>query len=47
MMNAELDRLNGLLKGKAGELDDFRVRYSKLESTLTQYKNIESKVQDQ
>lgn len=28
------------------EADDFRVRHSKLESTLIQYKNIESKVKE-
>lgn len=38
--------MNGLLRGKAQELDDFRVRYSKLESTLIQFKNIEAKVQE-
>lgn len=45
-MAAEMDRLNGLLKNKTQEIDDFRTRYSKLETTIIQYKTIESKVQD-
>jgi hypothetical protein len=30
----EIERLNNLLKNQAGELNDFRIRYSKVESTL-------------
>jgi len=46
ILNAELERLNGLLRGKAQEVDDYRVRHSKLESTLVQYRTIENKAQE-
>lgn len=34
------------MKGQAGELNDFRIRYSKVEGTLAEYKSIEVKVRD-
>jgi hypothetical protein len=34
------------LKGQAGELNDFRIRYSKVESTLSEYRNIDVKLRD-
>lgn len=46
VLNGELERLNGLMRGKVQEVDDFRIRHSKLESTLVQYRTIESKVQE-
>ncbi len=45
-MSKELERLNGLLKSQAGELNDFRIRYAKVEGTLSEYKTIEVKVRD-
>lgn len=46
MLTKEIERLNGNLKNQAGELNDFRVRYSKIESSLNEYKNIEEKLRD-
>lgn len=45
-LTKEIERLNNLLKNQAGELNDFRIRYSKVESTLSEYKTIEMKVRD-
>lgn len=45
-LSKELERLNGLLKNQSGELNDFRVRYSKLESSVSEYRNIDLKVRD-
>ena len=45
-LTKEIERLNSLLKGQAGELNDFRIRYSKVEGTLSEYKNIEVKLRD-
>jgi hypothetical protein len=42
----EIERLNNLLKNQAGELNDYRIRHSKVESTLAEYKTIELKVRD-
>lgn len=46
LLNGEIDRLNNLLRGKTQETEDLKVRHSKLESSLIQYKNIEAKVQE-
>lgn len=46
MLTKEIERLNGNLKNQAGELNDYRVRYSKIESSLNEYKNIEEKLRD-
>lgn len=35
-----------MLKSQAGELNDFRIRYNKVEGTLSEYKTIEVKVRD-
>lgn len=45
-LTKEVERLNGLLKSQAGELNDFRIRYSKVESTLSEYKSTEVKMRD-
>ena len=45
-LTKEIERLNTLLKGQAGELNDFRIRYSKVEGILSEYKNIEVKLRD-
>lgn len=45
-LSKEVERLNGILKSQGGELNDFRVRYSKLESSLGEYRTIETKVRD-
>jgi hypothetical protein len=45
-LTKEIERLNNLFKNQAGELNDFRIRYSKVEGTLSEYKNIEIKVRD-
>jgi predicted nucleic acid-binding Zn-ribbon protein len=45
LLNGEIDRLNNLLRGKTQETEDLKVRHSKLESHLIEYKNIEAKVQ--
>ena len=34
------------MKNQAGELNDFRIRYSKVEGTLSEYRNIDVKVRD-
>lgn len=33
-LTKEIERLNNLLKNQAGELNDFRIRYNKIENTL-------------
>lgn len=45
-LSKEIERLNQLLKNQAGELNDFRIRYNKIEGTLSQYRSIEVKVRD-
>lgn len=45
-LTKELERLNNLLKTQGGELNDFRIRYSKIENTLNEYKSIEMKMKD-
>lgn len=40
LLNGEIDRLNNFLRGKTQETEDLKVRHSKLESSLIQYKNI-------
>ena len=35
-----------MLKTQGGELNDFRIRYSKVEGTLSEYKTIEIKLRD-
>ena len=45
-LTKEIERLNGILKSQGGELNDFKVRYSKLESSLGEYRSIEGKVRD-
>jgi hypothetical protein len=32
--------MNNLLKNQAGELNDYRIRYNKIEGTLNDYKSI-------
>ena len=46
LLNGEIDRLNNMLRGKTQETEDLKIRHSKLESSLIQYKNIEAKVQE-
>ena len=45
-MNKEIERLNGLMRNNINEIKDFQTRYSRLESTIAEYKNIENKMQD-
>jgi hypothetical protein len=45
-LTKEIERLNNLFKNQAGELNDYRIRFSKVEGTLSEYKNIEIKVRD-
>lgn len=44
LLKGELDRMNGVIRSKIQENDDFRVRHSNLESKLIEYKSIEGKV---
>jgi len=46
IMNKEIERLNGLIRNNVNEIKDFQIRYSRLESTIGEYKNIENKMQD-
>jgi len=41
MMQAENERINGILKSRLGEIEDWRNRYSKLEITLNNYSNVD------
>ncbi len=45
-LTSEVERLNGLMKNQAGELNDYKIRYNKVEGTLSEYKSIEIKVRD-
>jgi predicted nucleic acid-binding Zn-ribbon protein len=45
-LSIEIERMNNLLKNQAGELNDYRIRYNKIEGTLNDYKSIEVKVRD-
>lgn len=46
IMNKEIERLNSLIRNNVNEIKDFQIRYSRLESTIGEYKNIENKMQD-
>lgn len=46
LYKVEIDRINTVIKSKIQENDDFRVRYSNLESKLIEYKSIEGKVRE-
>jgi uncharacterized small protein (DUF1192 family) len=41
-----MDRLNGLLRSRQQEIDDYKTRHSRLEQSLIQYRTIEVKVLD-
>lgn len=45
-LTKEIERLNGLLRNQGGELNDYRIRYNKIESTLSEFKTIEIKLKD-
>lgn len=40
VLNNEVDRLNNLLRSKTQEIEDLKIKHSKVESTLSQYRNI-------
>jgi hypothetical protein len=35
-----MERLNGIIRNNMSELKDFQTKYSKLESNLSEYRNI-------
>jgi len=37
MMQAENERINGILKSRLGEIEDWKNRYSKMEATVANY----------
>ena len=41
-----MDRLNNLLRSKTQEVEDAKTKNNKIESTLSQYRNIEIKMQE-
>jgi Tfp pilus assembly protein PilN len=45
-LSSELDRTNGLLRGRQQEIDDYKTRNSRLEQSLVEYRTIEAKVRD-
>ena len=46
MLNSELDRLNGLLRNKQQEVEDYKTRHSRLEQSIVEYRTIETKLRD-
>jgi uncharacterized small protein (DUF1192 family) len=46
LLSQEIERLNGVLKSRADEIEQWRVNYSKLEITINEYKVIESRGKD-
>jgi DNA repair exonuclease SbcCD ATPase subunit len=46
LLSQEIERLNGVLKARADEIEQWRVNYSKLEITINEYKVIESRGKD-
>jgi hypothetical protein len=34
-LSKEIERLNNVLKNQSGELNDYRIRYNKIEGTLS------------
>ena len=42
MMQAENDRINGLLRTRQGEIEDWKGRHSKLETTISNFSHIET-----
>lgn len=54
MMQAENERINGILKSRLGEIEDWKNRYSKMEATVANYsvvdrekKNVQDKLNNQ
>ena len=46
MLNSELDRLNGLLRNRQQEVEDYKTRHSRLEQSIVEYRTIEAKLRD-
>lgn len=46
MLGGELERLNGLMRSKQQEIEDSKVRHTRLEQSLNEYRVIEGKVRD-
>lgn len=38
--------MNGIIRNNMNEVKDYQTKYSRLESTITEYKNIEIKMKD-
>jgi len=45
-LGREIDRLNQILRGKDQEVNDYRVRMSKLEDQMSEYKNVDVYLKD-
>lgn len=41
MMQAQNDRINGILKTRLGQIEDWKGKYIKLESTIVNYANVD------
>jgi hypothetical protein len=41
MLQAENDRVNNILKGKQGEIEDWKTRHNKLENSIKNYSYVE------
>jgi len=46
LLNKEVERLNKLVRGQNDELTDFRTKYTKVESSLKEYREIEHRVRE-
>lgn len=44
LLNEEIERLNSILRGKLQEIDDYKVRYIKIETELKDYRGVEIKI---
>lgn len=42
----EIERLNGIIRGNINQLKDYQTKYNRLESTISEYRNIEMKMKD-
>jgi peptidoglycan hydrolase CwlO-like protein len=46
MMSKEIERLNGIIRNNNNEIRDGQIKFQRLESTISEYRNIEAKVKD-